>query len=123
MIKIEFLSSDGLLLFFDHLEYENFTSDHLRGLIDRLKCNFDENIRKLRYFEPKVTIQIDSKIISSIPSIFNILGSKCYQLLYRGSRDGFHSKALHQRIDYHSHTLMIIETTKGFIFGGYFAQK
>jgi hypothetical protein len=122
-IKLEFLSSDGLLSFFDHIEYYDFTHDHFTGLVNRLKCYEDENIRKHRYFEHEMKIQsgLDSVIISSIASIFDVLKSKSYQLLYRGSRDGFDSKSLHQRIDGHSHTLTIIETTKGFIFGGYIA--
>jgi hypothetical protein len=109
-IKIEFLSSDGLLSFFEHLEYENFTSDHFIGLLHRLKCIEREDIRKHRYFDFKVRIEneIDSKIVSSIPSIFDVFGSKSYELLYRESRDGFDSKSLHERIDHHSHTLMIV---------------
>jgi hypothetical protein len=117
------LSSDGLLSFFEHLEYDNFTSDHFTGLIHRLKCIEDDSIRKRRYFPAEMRIQIDSVIISSIPSIFDVLKSKSYQLLYRGSRDGFNSTALHQRVNHHSHTLTIVETTKGFIFGGYIAIK
>jgi hypothetical protein len=117
------LSEDGLLSFFEHLEYKNFPSDHFTGIINRFKCNDDDTIRKSGYFESKVKIQIqiDSKIISSIPSMFDVLKSKSYQLLYRGSRDGFDSKALHQRVNHHSHTLTIVEPTKGFIFGGYIA--
>jgi hypothetical protein len=117
------LSSDGLLSFFEHLEYDNFTSDHFTGLVNRLKCLENDSIRKHRYFPPEVKIQIDSVIISSIPSIFNVLKSKSYHLLYRGSRDGFDSTPFHQRVDYHSHTLTIVETTKGFIFGGYIANE
>jgi hypothetical protein len=64
---------------------------------------------------------IDSVIISSIPDIFQVSGKKSYQVLYRGSRDGFRSIFLHQKVDGHSHTAMIVETTKGFIFGGYMA--
>jgi hypothetical protein len=81
-----------------------------------LKYIENDSIRKRRYFTAEVKIQIDSVIISSIPSIFNVLESKHYQLLYRGSRDGFYSKALHQRVDSHSHTLTIVETMKGLLF-------
>jgi hypothetical protein len=62
---------------------------------------------------------IDSTIISSIPSIFSSFGSKSYRLLYRGSRDGFNPRSWHEKVDGHSHTITLIETTKGFIFGGY----
>lgn len=42
-----------------------------------------------------------------------------FNLLYRGSRDGFRASDFHSKCDYKSNTITIIETTSGFIFGGY----
>jgi hypothetical protein len=62
---------------------------------------------------------IESHIISSIPCLFDDFGKKRYELLYCGRRDGFESVHIHKRIDGHSHTVLVIETTKGYIFGSY----
>ena len=42
-----------------------------------------------------------------------------YELIYRGSRDGMNSYSFHQKANSISPTISIIETTKGFKFGGY----
>jgi hypothetical protein len=115
--KIEFLSDSGLLLFVDLIEYCDLTEDHWNGIVSRLK-GIDNNELRLRRFVRKT---IDSVIISSIPDIFNVFDKKSSRLLYRGSRDGFRSAALDQKVDGHSHTVTIVATTKGFIFGGYMA--
>jgi hypothetical protein len=114
-IKIEMLSDEGLLLFFDQIEYCDITCEIWNGLVRRFK-GIEDNELRLRRFLRK---EIDSLIISSIPNIFSVFGKTSYQLLYRGSRDGFRSGPFHQRVDGHSHTVTIVETTKGFVFGGY----
>jgi hypothetical protein len=96
----------------------NFTSAYFTGLGTRLKCIEDDEIRKGQCVAAQVRnrIHIESVIISSVPSIFDLLKSKSYQLSYHGSRDDLTSTALHQRVDRRSHTLTIVETTKGFIW-------
>ena len=47
------------------------------------------------------------------------IGQPKLKLLYRGSRDGFGTDDFHNKCDNHFKTITIIETTKGFIFGGY----
>ena len=42
-----------------------------------------------------------------------------WELLYRGTRDGFKGKDFHKRCDNKSKTLTIIKSTNGNIFGGY----
>jgi hypothetical protein len=44
---------------------------------------------------------------------------KRWTLLYRGSRDGFGGSNFHEKCDGKSNTLIVIETTKGFVFGGF----
>jgi TLD len=45
-----------------------------------------------------------------------------YELLYRGSRDGFSASAFHSKCDNKGATLVLLKTTTNHIFGG-FAQK
>ena len=40
-------------------------------------------------------------------------------LLYRGSRDGFLARTFHEKCNYKGETFSIIESTTGYIFGGY----
>jgi hypothetical protein len=58
-------------------------------------------------------------ILPTIPLCLRDLQEKRWTLLYRGSRDGFGSSNFHQKCDGKSNTLTVIETTKGFVFGGF----
>jgi hypothetical protein len=40
-------------------------------------------------------------------------------LLYRGSRDGFAASTFHGKCDGQSNTVTIIESTRGYVFGGF----
>jgi hypothetical protein len=64
---------------------------------------------------------IDSKIVNRVPALFeDVFGAaKTFQLLYRGSRDGFEAAAFHDRCDGHPNTISLILSTNGCIFGGY----
>ncbi|KAK8808469.1 hypothetical protein WA158_008370 [Blastocystis sp. Blastoise] len=42
-----------------------------------------------------------------------------YELLYRGSRDGFEGKDFHRMVDDHKNTLTVIKSQNGNIFGGF----
>jgi hypothetical protein len=53
------------------------------------------------------------------PKLLDDFVSKTWKLLYRGSRDGFLASNFHGKCDGQSNTLTLIETTKGFIFGGF----
>jgi hypothetical protein len=99
-VRMEFLSEEGLCAFFDHY-----------GYCDVSETIWNSFVRRMR--------KPNSKIISSIPSIFRDFGGNSYRLLYRGSRDGFNLKAFHDKVDGHSHTITLIETTKGYTFGAY----
>ena len=44
---------------------------------------------------------------------------KKWQLVYRGSRDGFEPKNFHEKCDVLKNSLVIAKTTKNFVFGGY----
>jgi hypothetical protein len=58
-------------------------------------------------------------IVSSFPSVLKDLQDKQWELLYRGSRDGFGGKNFHEKCDGQSNTITMILTTEGFIFGGF----
>ena len=42
-----------------------------------------------------------------------------YDLIYRGTRDGFDSNVFHKICDDQGPTLCLIKSDKGFVFGGY----
>jgi hypothetical protein len=60
-----------------------------------------------------------SLIISDFPTIFAEFRGKHFQLLWRGSRDGFSVSDFHGRCDGHANTLTVILDRKGNIFGGF----
>ena len=47
------------------------------------------------------------------------VGFDATKLLWRGSTDGFTARAFHKRCDKQGPTLTVIESTEGWIFGGY----
>jgi hypothetical protein len=116
-VRFEFLSLRGLLNFFEGFNYGDLTESIWERLIIRMKGECNENERKRRFHF--IGRCIDSKLIDSLPSIFDEFSGKQIQLLYRGSRDGFGSKDFHSRCDGFSNTLTLIESCKGNIFGGY----
>jgi hypothetical protein len=87
----------------------------------RLRGHFDETIRSTRYVTMSLPSKssLDSRIVSSLPSIFSNLGWKNFRLLYRGSRNGLNSPDFHKHCDGHSNTLIIIADTNGYQFGGF----
>jgi hypothetical protein len=60
-----------------------------------------------------------SMIISEWPSIFEEFDRSRFNLLWRGSRDGFGAKIFHEKCDGSLHTVTLILTIDGWIFGGY----
>lgn len=50
---------------------------------------------------------------------FNSSKQHKFQLLYRGSRDGFSAADFHSKCDSRANTITIIETSKGFVFGAF----
>jgi hypothetical protein len=112
-LRIEFLSSRGISNFFDKIDFSRVTFKMWSSLGLRMKGIFDSSL-KMRRFR-----RIDSNIIQSYADILSTFGDQIFGLLYRGSRDGFDSSTFHDRCDGKPHTVTIVETTLGFIFGGY----
>ena len=44
------------------------------------------------------------------------------KLLYRASRDGWSTNSFHSKCDNHQHTLTVVKTVEGYVFGGYSDQ-
>ena len=81
----------------------------------RKEIYIESNILKGNIVYQQKLIQWLKKPNKSLES--NIL--KDIKLLYRGSRDGFKSSVFHDKCDNQGHTLVIIESTDFYIFGGY----
>jgi hypothetical protein len=78
----------------------------------------DEVQRDFRILCKKLFIA-KSAILSDFPPILEEFSSKSFNLLYRGSRDGFGATDFHKTCDGHSNTITIIQTTRDWTFGGY----
>jgi hypothetical protein len=61
----------------------------------------------------------DSLIIAQFPLRFDEFVRKRFNLLWRGSRDGFTAQEFHLRCDGRANTLTLIADTDGNVFGGF----
>jgi hypothetical protein len=61
----------------------------------------------------------DSLIAIQLPPLFEEFRRKCFNLLWRGSRDGFTAREFHRRCDGRANTLTLILDTDGNVFGGF----
>jgi uncharacterized coiled-coil protein SlyX len=62
---------------------------------------------------------LNSLIISDVLALLDEFRHKKWQLLWRGSRDGFGARDFHSRCDGHANTLTLIEDVSGNVFGGF----
>jgi hypothetical protein len=60
-----------------------------------------------------------SLVVPDFPALFAEFGEKRFNLLWRGTRDGFGARDFHGRCDGRANTLTLIEDTQGNIFGGF----
>jgi hypothetical protein len=72
-----------------------------------------------RLIAPPPSPGLDSLIVSEFPPLFEEFRMKRFNLLWRGSRDGFTAKKFHRRCDGRANTLTLILDTDGNIFGGF----
>jgi uncharacterized coiled-coil protein SlyX len=61
---------------------------------------------------------LESVIVRDLPG-FDEFRDRPPTLLWRGTRDGFGAKDFHDRCDGHGPTVTIVQTTEGWVFGGY----
>jgi hypothetical protein len=91
-------------------------------VISRLRGDFEVTHRRERHRSEigiVPSVPFTSKILSEIPSVLSEFGQKRWTLYYRGTRDGFKSSDFHGKCDGCLNTITLIETTKGYIFGGF----
>ena len=110
----------------DNIKKCNLNKDEIIELFENNEI-IDEFINKIKTFgelykksniesiilKNKDDLKRFSKLISTYINIDNT------KLLYRVTRDGDSTKVFHKKCNNIKGTLMIVKTTKGFIFGGY----
>ena len=110
--------------------------------INEMKKEIKENKEEIKKINEKLDIlfkekafaeTIDSKIIKNNEEL-NLISDRIkntellknkkikYKLLYRGTRDGMNASSFHQKCNSIPQTVSIVQTTKGYKFGGY-AEK
>jgi hypothetical protein len=115
-----FLSAASISLFGNTLPFDYVTEDIWNKLFVRIENKPDDAIRTRRFLNSIRSSQCPkSTILQSIPSILTEFETKTWELLYRGTRDGFGTSNFHSKCDQHANTLTIILTTAGYIFGGF----
>jgi hypothetical protein len=115
-IEVNFLSDEGIVLFVDNIRFDDLTESIWDKIADRLCNRESKTLNSARYL---CVEGFESKIVKYYPSILKEFMNRKWKLLYQGSRDGFGSSHFHGKCDNQSNTLTIIETTTGFIFGGF----
>jgi hypothetical protein len=116
-IRVDFLSESGLREFLKIISFHEICETQWMTIISRLEGYRDNSLQLRRFVK-----LLDSNILSEIcgfPTILNDLKNIAFELLYRGSRDGFKMNEFHQRCDGRNRMLVLIKTTKENIFGGY----
>jgi hypothetical protein len=113
-IEVSFLSMEGLGIFLREVTFDDLCESIWSKVVCRLKGESSDELRARRYRR-----LLESAILPRIPRCLEDFEEKRWTLLYRGSRDGFAASNFHRKCDGRSHTLTIIETTKGFVFGGF----
>jgi archaellum component FlaC len=68
---------------------------------------------------PTPALAFDSLIVPQFPPLFEEFRAKRFNLLWRGSRDGFTAQEFHRRCDGRANTLTLISDTDGNVFGGF----
>jgi hypothetical protein len=71
----------------------------------------------------RLMTQIDSLIVSEFPPLLEEFHVKRFNLLWRGSRNGFTAREFHGRCDGHANTLTLVLDRNGNIFGGFTPVK
>jgi hypothetical protein len=115
-IELKNLTKDGLSRFFENLPFDELRESIWNRIVNHMRVSTDGDMTGERY---RQVICFESLIVTDYPTILSEFANKTWKLLYRGSRDGFRSSNFHEKCDGQSNTLTLIETTKGFIFGGF----
>ena len=88
-------------------------SKGINDLLDKIKIFGSINLKNINIFDSK--IEFDQSLVVAW------LGNRKFtaELLFRKSRDGSKIDDFHNKCDSKGNTIIFIETTKGYKFGGY----
>jgi hypothetical protein len=109
MNSVQIVESIGNTLIFDEITEEIWVK-----ICYRLKGESYGSVQANRHCLKSI-----SKIVVTLPTALKELQRKKWRLIYRGSEDGFRTSDFDRKCDKKSNTVTIIETTEGFIFGGF----
>jgi hypothetical protein len=98
------------------IRYQDVTEYIWEGIVRRFTNCENSERRTTRWIRPR---GFESTVISDFPTIFYEFRKSRFELLYRGTQDGFGSSDFHRTCDGHNNTITLIRTTKDFVFGGY----
>jgi hypothetical protein len=101
------------------LKFETLSEPIWFNVVDRLKVRQVIDFPFKSKFKSQRYSGFQSQIVRDYPMILGKSKETNWKLLYRGSRDGFTASNFHEKCDNRTNTLTLIETTKGFIFGGF----
>lgn len=62
---------------------------------------------------------MDKQASVKLLNLINISTSNNWTLLYQASRDGYRARDFHSKCDGYNNTLVVIKTSKSYIFGGF----
>jgi hypothetical protein len=112
-----------------HIRWEFVSAAAITSLCEDLTfCHPTESLwlsvaDRLLHPPPPPAPEIDSLIVSDFPPLFEEFRAKRFNLLWRGSRDGFTARKFHRRCDGRANTLTLISDTDGNVFGGFTPVK
>jgi hypothetical protein len=113
-VEVCHLSKNGISDFVDRIGFEKLSGVLWAKVGNRLKGVTPKDGSWQRFSDG-----IPSVILENYPSLFDRFGCMRWQLLYRGSIDGFRASNFHGKCDGKSNTVTLIMTTTGCIFGGF----
>jgi hypothetical protein len=96
-IEVRFLSDSGLACFVTKLPFCSLSEDIWSQFVSILSYSESKSSHYYRFATPSRLF--DSLIVSSFPSVLRELTDERWDLLYRGSRDGYTSNVFHAKCD------------------------
>jgi hypothetical protein len=123
-IELQFVSAEGLSLFLDSMSFDSLSESVWAQIVSRMKSESGAEAVPRRSLaldrrRHRCRSVFDSAIVDEMPPLFDEFEGKSMKLIYRGSRDGFGAADFHSKCDGQSNTITLIESTTGFIFGGF----
>jgi hypothetical protein len=122
-VRWDLLSADALSTFASDLELESAAGLPPCESVWRAAADSLSHLLAPPAAPVQPSTGFDLTILSEFPEIFAGFLEKRFNLLWRGSRDGFSARDFHTHCDGHANTLTLIEDTRGNSFGGFTPVK